>query len=99
MTGDWIPDHELVRLGGLGLDRATLGPVVDTALRTTSPRVFAVGNLVHPVDTADGAALDGRHVAAGVLAHLEGRSPGPAGVWLTAAAPLRWVTPHASPSA
>lgn len=94
MTGDWIPDHELARLGDLDLDRATLGPVVDTALRTTAPGIFAVGNLVHPVDTADAAALDGRHVAAGVLAHLEGRAPTPAGVRLAAAAPFRWVTPQ-----
>ncbi len=94
MTGDWIPDHELVRLAGLGLDHATLGPVVDTALRTTAPGVFAVGNLVHPVDTADGAALDGRHVASAVLAHLEGVPPPSAGVRLTAAAPFRWVTPQ-----
>jgi thioredoxin reductase len=93
-TGDWIPDHELVRLAGLGLDRATLGPVVDTSLRTTAPGVFAIGNLVHPVDTADGAALDGRHVAAGVRAHLAGRAPSPTGPRLTAAAPFRWVTPQ-----
>ena len=93
-TGDWIPDHELVRLAGLALDRATLGPVVDTSLRTDAAGVFAVGNLVHPVDTADGAALDGRHVAAGVLAHLAGQQPVPAALRITAAAPFRWVTPQ-----
>ena len=65
-TGDWIPDHELARTGGLAMDPATRGPVVDAGLRTSSPGVFAVGNLLHPVDTADGAALDGRHVAAAV---------------------------------
>jgi len=94
MTGDWIPDHELVRSGGLALDRATLGPVVDTSLRTSASGVFAIGNLVHPVDTADGAALDGRHVAAGVRAHLDGREPTSTGLRLTAAAPFRWVTPQ-----
>jgi thioredoxin reductase len=94
LTADWVPDHELVRLGAIDLDRATLGPVVDTALRTSSRGVFAVGNLVHPVDTADGAALDGRHVSAGVLAHLEGGAPAQATVALTAAAPFRWVTPQ-----
>ena len=72
-TGDWIPDHELARTGGLDLDPATRGPVVDAALRTSRPGVFAVGNLVHPVDTADGAALDGRHVASAVQAWLGGR--------------------------
>lgn len=62
-TGDWIPDHELVRSGGLDLDPGSLGPLVDTALRTSRPGVFAAGNLLHPVDTADVAALDGEHVA------------------------------------
>ena len=69
-TGDWIPDHELARTGGLQMDAATRGPVVDAALRTSRPGVFAVGNLLHPVDTADGAALDGRHVATAVQAWL-----------------------------
>jgi thioredoxin reductase len=93
-TGDWIPDHELARLGGLEMDAATLGPRVDTALATSLPGVFAAGNLLHPVDTADVAALDGRHVAAAILRHLAG-DPAPAGgVPLVAEAPLRWVAPQ-----
>ncbi|WP_238009102.1 FAD-dependent oxidoreductase [Dactylosporangium sp. AC04546] len=94
-TGDWIPDHELARLAGLTLDPATLGPRVDTALATSRPGVFAAGNLLHPVDTADVAALDGRHVADAVLAHLSGTAapPGPQ-IELVADAPLRWVAPQ-----
>jgi thioredoxin reductase len=107
-TGDWIPDNELVRAANLDFDPATRGPVVDTALRTSSPGVFAAGNLIHPVDTADVAALDGRHVAQQVrrrladLAHLVDASgptgsavavPSP-GVRIVAEPPLRWVTPQ-----
>ena len=93
LTGDWIPDHELARIGGLDMDPKTLGPVVDTALRTSRPGVFAVGNLLHPVDTADVAALDGRHVARAVRDYLSGR-PSPAdGLRLHAEAPLRWIAP------
>ncbi len=93
-TGDWIPDDELARSAGLSLDPATRGPVVDGALRTSAPGVFAAGNLLHPVDTADVAALDGRHVAAGVERWLRGQdSPGPA-VTLVADPPLRWVAPQ-----
>src|SRR5207342_1255511 len=93
-TGDWIPDHELARLGGVDLDRATLGPVVDTSLRTSVAGVYAIGNLVHPVDTADGAALDGRHVVAGVRAQLAGREPASAELRIIAAPPFRWVAPQ-----
>jgi thioredoxin reductase len=92
-TGDWIPDHELARTGGLAIDAGTHGPLVDTALRTSACGVFAIGNLLHPVDTADIAALDGRHVAETVLAYLRG-VPAPAdGVRLLVDPPLRWISP------
>ncbi|MEU6717956.1 FAD-dependent oxidoreductase [Nonomuraea sp. NPDC046802] len=93
-TGDWIPDHELARAGGLEMDAATLGPRVDTSLATSLPGVFAAGNLLHPVDTADVAALDGRHVASAVLGHLAGEPAPAGGVPLVAEAPLRWVAPQ-----
>ena len=93
-TGDWIPDHELARSAGLVMDSGTLGPRTDGALRTSLPHVFAVGNLTHPVDTADVAALDGRHVAHGVLAHLSGSPlPAAAPVPIGIDAPFRWIAP------
>ncbi len=69
-TGDWIPDHELARAGGVLLDPGTRGPAVDTALETSAPRVFAAGNLIHPAETADVAALTGRHAARHLAAAL-----------------------------
>jgi hypothetical protein len=93
MTGDWIPDHELARTAGLDLDRGTLGPAVDAGLRTSAPGVFAVGNLLHPVDTADVAALDGSHVAAAVRSWLADGAVR-RGVHLVAEPPLRWVSPQ-----
>jgi NAD(P)H-nitrite reductase large subunit len=93
-TGDWIPDHELARTAGLAMDSATRGPLVDASLRTSRPGVFAVGNLLHPVDTADGAALDGRHVAPKVHEWLAGGPAVPAGIRVRTHAPFRWVTPQ-----
>ncbi|GHH70166.1 oxidoreductase [Streptosporangium violaceochromogenes] len=94
LTGDWVPDHELARLGGIALDPGTKGPVVDGALRTDRPGVFAAGNVLHPVDTADVAALDGAHVARSVLAWLRGRDTPAGQVPLVAGAPFRWVSPE-----
>ncbi len=92
-TGDWIPDHELARLRGIDMDPGHKGPVVDTALRTSAVGIFAAGNLLHPVDTADIAALDGRHVAEQVLRHLAGHDHIAPGVRLTADEPFTWVSP------
>ena len=74
-TGDWIPDHELARLAGLAMDPGTRGPVVDTTLATSLAGVFAAGNLVHAAETADIAALSGRHAARHIAAAL-GWAPG-----------------------
>ena len=94
LTGDWIPDHELARSAGIELDPATRGPLVDMSLRTCRPGVFAAGNVLHAVDTADIAALDGAFVAESVQRHLSGRIvAGAAGVRLRAGAALRWMSP------
>jgi thioredoxin reductase len=75
-SGDWIPDHELARLAGTDLDPGTRGPAVDTALSTSVPGMFAAGNLVHAAETADVAALSGRHAAVQIAAYLaDGRRP------------------------
>ncbi|CAI9403096.1 NAD(P)/FAD-dependent oxidoreductase [Nocardioides sp. T2.26MG-1] len=93
LTGDWIPDNELARAAGVTLDPRTLGPLVDTALRTDLPGIFAAGNVLHPVDTADIAALDGAAVARHVRSYLDGARPTRDGVRLEVEAPLRWVAP------
>ena len=93
-TADWIPDHELAVIAGCELDRGTLGPLVDTALRTTRPGVFAAGNLLHPAETADICALDGRHVAPGVAAYLRGPGEWPSHLRVASRSPLAWVAPN-----
>lgn len=93
LTGDWIPDYELAALRGLDIDPASRAPIVDTALRTGAPGIFAAGNLVHPVDTADVAALDGRHVARQVVAYLHGGDAPAATASIIARPPFAWVSP------
>jgi thioredoxin reductase len=95
-TADWIPDHELAVLAGIGLDPGTRGPVVDAALRTARPGVFAAGNVNHGAEAADVAALAGRHAAAAIAAYVREGAPWPArSVPLRCAAPLHWVAPNA----
>jgi thioredoxin reductase len=95
-TGDWIPEHELARSAGLAMDPGTRAPRVDGALRTSAPGVFAAGNLLHGAETADVAALSGRHAARAVDAFLRsGAWPLRPPVPVECEAPLRWVSPSA----
>jgi hypothetical protein len=55
--------------------------------------VFAAGNLIHPAETADICALDGRHVAPSVAAYLRGAREWPARVRVVARDPIAWVAP------
>ncbi|MFD7976417.1 NAD(P)/FAD-dependent oxidoreductase [Streptomyces sp. NPDC059071] len=101
-TGDWLPDHELARSGGVPLDPGTRGPSVDPGLRTLVPGVFAAGNLLRGVEPAGVAAAEGRLVADAVLGHLAGAPwPGP-GLLLRAEGALHHLSPGrlaAAPSA
>ena len=99
-TADWIPDHELAVMGGLELDSGTRGPRADTGLRTTRPGIFAAGNVLHGAESADIAALSGRHAAGSVARWLAGDASWPAVVPIKCAPPLHWISPNAiGPSA
>src|SRR5262249_14732059 len=97
-TADWIPDHELAVLGGIGLDPCTRGPRVDAALRTDRVGVFAAGNLIHAAEPADVAALSGRHAAQSAARWLSEQSRCPAAaIPIVCRPPLGWVSPGAVP--
>lgn len=97
-TGDWVPDHELARRGGLVIDRGTLAPRVDAGLRTMTPGIFAAGNLLHGAETAAVCAASGAWVGRSVAEWLANDDPGawaPAGaVAIECDPPLRWVSPN-----
>jgi NADH dehydrogenase FAD-containing subunit len=94
-TGDWIPDHELVRARGAELAPETRGPVVDASGATTVPGVYAAGDLCHPVETADIAALGGRHAGEAIARRLRGLTADvlDAGVRIEVDDALAWVFP------
>jgi thioredoxin reductase len=94
-TGDWIPDHELARGGGLAMDPGTRGPRVDPSHRTSVPGVFAAGNLLHGAETAGIAALEGRASADGIVRFLaDGAGWGEPVVPLSVTRPLVWISPN-----
>lgn len=93
-TGDWIPEHELVRLGGLVMDAGTRGPQVDAAFRTSRRGVFAAGNLLRGAETADASALEGRRAASYIQPFLQNGHWPEAGLPLMVEPPLHWVCPN-----
>lgn len=92
-TGDWIPDNELLRMAGVEIDPASLSPVVDAAMRTSRDNIFSVGNVNHPVETADVVALEGEYVAERVLDHLAGVVAQQGNIDLVVSDPICWVSP------
>ncbi|NML55228.1 FAD-dependent oxidoreductase [Streptomyces sp. R302] len=72
LTGDWTPEHELARAGGLPLAPGTRAPLVDASLRTGVPGVFAAGGLLRGGTPAVRAAAEGRRAAEAVWTHLNG---------------------------
>lgn len=93
LTADWTPESELSARLGLEVADGFAGPRVDAALRTSRPGVFAAGNLLHPVDTADVAALDGRHVARAVAGWLSDERDRPVAARVRPGWPFAWVAP------
>ena len=70
-SGDWIPDHELARLGKMDINSQTNGPLVDTEYRTSQKGVFAAGNVLRGAEPADIAALEGKAVANSIKQYLD----------------------------
>ncbi|MGW2823997.1 NAD(P)/FAD-dependent oxidoreductase [Streptomyces sp. NPDC001443] len=92
-TGDFVPDHELARRGGLSLDPGTRGPAVDGGLRTSRPGVFAAGSVLHAVESAATAAREGAYAGSTVRDWLA-TGGWPDGVPLLVDPPLRWIAPN-----
>jgi len=93
-TGDWIPENELARRGGVQTLKPSLGPQVDGMFRTSQVGVFAAGNLLRGVETADGAALEGRRAARSIARWLENAHWPANRLEICCEAPIGWICPN-----
>lgn len=69
-TGNWIPEHELARMGGLQINPVTKGPVIDSNFQSSVAGVFIAGNLLRGVETADHCAMEGKWAAQAMVNYL-----------------------------
>jgi hypothetical protein len=67
---------------------------VDSHFRTSQAGVFAAGNLLRGVETADWAALEGRRAARPIARYLENAEWNESRLGVQAEAPLAWVYPN-----
>jgi thioredoxin reductase len=93
-TGDWIPENELARKLHLTTGEPALGPQVDSRFRTGTPGIFAAGNVLRGVETADWAALEGRGAARSIARFLDNADWSNSRLEVHAEAPLDWVCPN-----
>ncbi len=93
-TGNWIPENELARRGGVETSKPSLGPQVDSFFRTSQPGVFAAGNLLRGVETADWAAHEGRGAAQSVARYLDTAQWNGTRLSVQPESPLAWVYPN-----
>ena len=69
-----IPENELSLQAGVQLDPRTKGAVVDEQYQTSTPGVFAAGNVLHVHDLVDFVSLEAEKLAKSVCRYLAGET-------------------------
>ena len=93
-TGEWIPENELARRGDVETGKPSFGPQVDAIFRTSQKGVFAAGNLLRGVETADWAVLEGRAAARSMARYLEDPQWNGSRLEVQPEAPFAWICPN-----
>ncbi|WP_420003883.1 NAD(P)/FAD-dependent oxidoreductase [Arenibacterium sp. LLYu02] len=94
LSGRFRPEGALAALSGLRMDPATRGPEVDEAGRSSTPGLYAAGNLLRGVETAGWCWAEGLRVAQAILADLTAPPQQSAPLTLSPGAGIAWVTPQ-----
>ncbi len=69
-----IPENELTKNVGIGIDRITSGAVVDEMRQTDHKGVFACGNVLHVHDLVDYVTLEAQLAGKGAADYILGKS-------------------------
>ena len=88
-----IPENELSAMAGVELDPRTKGALVDEFHQTSTPGIFAAGNVLHVHDLVDFVSLEAERLAGGVARYLECPLP-PADIRLEADSSIGYTVPQ-----
>ena len=69
-----IPENELTKNVGIGIDRITSGAVVDEMRQTDHKGIFACGNVLHVNDLVDYVTLEAQLAGKGAADYIQGKS-------------------------
>ncbi len=89
-----IPENELTQDVGGELDHVTGGPVVTDEMETSTPGIFACGNVVHIHDLVDNVTREAWTAGEGAARLVAGQQPGGDTVRTRAGDGIRYVVPH-----
>ena len=73
-----IPENELSRAAGVRVSEVTCGPLVDEALQTSVPGIFACGNVLHVHDLVDQVTIESTEAGRQAAKYAQGQ--GEAGI-------------------
>jgi sarcosine oxidase subunit alpha len=73
-----IPENELSRAAGVRVSEVTCGPLVDEALQTSVPGIFACGNVLHVHDLVDHVTIESTEAGRQAAKYAQGQ--GEAGI-------------------
>lgn len=88
-----IPENELSAMAGVELDPRTKGALVDEFYQTSTPGIFAAGNVLHVHDLVDFVSLEAERLAGSVARYLACPLP-PADICLEADSSIGYTVPQ-----
>ncbi len=89
-----LPENELSKTAGVALSDVTGGPVVDDAMQTSVPGVFACGNVLHVHDLVDYVSQEAEEAGRAAAAFAAGARRGNADVAVKDGFGVRGVVPQ-----
>lgn len=90
-----IPENELSRSAGIEIDPVTSGPIVNEAMETSVPGIFASGNVVHVHDLVDFVTAESRRAGENAAKYVLGQLKQDGPVQSTeAGAGVNYIVPH-----
>ncbi len=89
-----IPENELSKNAGVGLDRITGGAVVDERRETTCEGIFACGNVLHVHDLVDYVSEEAEIAGLSAAEYLKGAKRGNKAVKLVTDGKVRYTVPQ-----